>query len=130
MNRTITVAGAYYGLDKTLSKVFLEEDKNYVALVFTRTDAHQMTGNNTFVFSLGFTRDCDMPRTDEVNASDIVMFHTEAQVYFGRIGYDAEFKSKVVDTSNGLAICNYAPPLEVYMIATDFIKSSLQSRQL
>lgn len=130
MNRTITVAGAYYGLDKTLSKVFLEEDKNYVALVFTRTDAHQMTGNNTFVFSLGFTRDCDVPRTDEVNASNTVMFLTGAQVHYGKIEYDAEFKLKVVNVSNGLMIDNYAPPLEVYMIATDLIKSSLQSRCL
>lgn len=129
MNKTITVAGAYYGLDKALSKVSVEEDEKYVVLVFTRTDAHQMSGNNTFVFSLGFIRDCDIPRAEEISASNTVMFLTGAQVHYGKIEYDAEFKLKVVNVSNGLMIDNYAPPLEVYMIATDLIKSSLQSRQ-
>lgn len=128
MNKMISINGAYYGLDRALSKVFVEEDEKYVVLVFTRTDAHQMSGNNTFVFSLGFTRDCDMPHTNEINASNTVMFLTDTQVHFGKIEYDAEFKSKVVNVSNGLVIDNYVPPLEVYMIAADLIKSSLQSR--
>lgn len=124
MDKTISINSEYYRLDRKMSKVLDEgEDDKFITLVFTRTDAHKMSGNNTFAFTIGFNADCDYDAPSHLPFKAVI-FH-EGIVHHGFLESSSDDPTThTLNVSEGYAsnLAAGAAPVEVYMMALDIIK--------
>ncbi len=123
MDKTISINGEYYRLDRKMSEIIDEgvPGQKFITLVFTRTDAHKMSGNNTFAFTLGF--DTGYDELSRVPSSTVT-FH-------GGVLHHGYLESKPDDPSSHMLnisegyvtqLATGAAPIEVQMMALDIIK--------